>query len=217
VYAGKVAYKYKGTMPANTSITLLEGTKGIANQAFYGCSGLTSITIPDSVVSIGYFAFEFCTSLPAITLNAGNTAYIVEDGVLYTKDKTVLLTYPAGKTGTTFTIPSGVISIVEGALHDCSNLTSVTIPNSVTSIGGWSFGLCSGLTSITIPDSVTSIKETAFYGCTSLANVTFQGTITADNIDADSFPGNLRAMYLAGGKGTYTTTNPGYSPTWTKQ
>jgi hypothetical protein len=216
VYAGKVAYKYKGTMPANTSITLLEGTKGIANQAFYGCAGLTSITIPNSVISIGYFAFEFCSSLPAITLAAGNTAYIAENGVLYTKDKTVLLTYPAGKTGTAFTIPSSVNNIVEGAFHYCSSLTSITIPNSVTSIGGWAFGLCSSLTSITIPDSVTSIKETAFYGCTSLTSVTFQGTMTADNLDSDSFPGDLRDKYLAGGIGTYTRPN-GDSTTWTKQ
>lgn len=57
VYAGKVAYKYKGTMPSNTSIVLKEGTLGIACSAFSGCSGLTSITIPNSVTSIGGSAF----------------------------------------------------------------------------------------------------------------------------------------------------------------
>ena len=44
VYAGKVAYKYKGTMPSNTSIVLKEGTLGIGSFAFDGCTGLTSIT-----------------------------------------------------------------------------------------------------------------------------------------------------------------------------
>jgi hypothetical protein len=66
VYAGKVAYKYKGTMPANTSITLLAGTKGIADQAFQNCSGLTSITIPAGVTSIGDYAFNNCTALTTI-------------------------------------------------------------------------------------------------------------------------------------------------------
>ena len=52
IYAGLVAYKYKGTMPSGTSITLKDGTKVIADNAFYGCRGLTSVTIPNSVTSI---------------------------------------------------------------------------------------------------------------------------------------------------------------------
>ncbi len=60
VYAGLVAYKYKGTMPANTSITIKEGTLGIGDYAFSNCDGLTSITIPNSVTSIGNNAFSNC-------------------------------------------------------------------------------------------------------------------------------------------------------------
>ena len=52
VYAGKVVYDYKGEMPENTSITLENGTKGIADSAFSGCKNLNSITIPNSVNSI---------------------------------------------------------------------------------------------------------------------------------------------------------------------
>jgi hypothetical protein len=68
VYAGKVAYTYKGTMPANTSITLLDGTKGIAGNAFTYCKNLTKVTIPNSVTSIGREAFANCTSLTSITI-----------------------------------------------------------------------------------------------------------------------------------------------------
>ena len=60
VYAGNVAYKYKGTMPGNTSITFKEGTVSIGYSAFSGCSGLTSVTIPNSVTSIGSDAFYYC-------------------------------------------------------------------------------------------------------------------------------------------------------------
>ena len=54
VYAGRVAYRYKGTMPDNTSIIIRDGTKGIAGSAFERCNGLRSVIIPDSVTSIGF-------------------------------------------------------------------------------------------------------------------------------------------------------------------
>ena len=68
VYAGLVAYKYKGTMPSGTSIVLKEGTKGIAGNAFYDCDGLTSVTIPNSVTSIGAGAFEYCDGLTSVNI-----------------------------------------------------------------------------------------------------------------------------------------------------
>ena len=69
VYAGKVAYEYKGTMPSNTSIVLKAGTLGIGEDAFYYCTGLTSITIPNSVTIIYDGAFRICTNLTSITFN----------------------------------------------------------------------------------------------------------------------------------------------------
>jgi len=68
VYAGKVAYSYKGYMPENKSISLLEGTKEIAGEAFSNCHGLISITIPNSVISIGGYAFSNCTGLTSVTI-----------------------------------------------------------------------------------------------------------------------------------------------------
>ena len=68
VYAGLVAYKYKGMMPSGTSIVLKEGTKGIADNAFFDCLGLTSVTIPNSVISIGDGAFGECSGLTSVTI-----------------------------------------------------------------------------------------------------------------------------------------------------
>ena len=68
VYAGLVLYKYKGTMPNGTSISITEGTKGIAGGAFEYCDELTSITIPNSVTSIGDRAFVHCNGLTSITI-----------------------------------------------------------------------------------------------------------------------------------------------------
>lgn len=74
IYAGKVAYYYKGTMPNNTSIMLKDGTLGIARKAFYGRRELTSIVIPDSVTYIGNNAFDWCSGLTSITIGSGVTS-----------------------------------------------------------------------------------------------------------------------------------------------
>ena len=68
VYAGKVAYKYKGTMPDNTSIIIREGTSAITEKCFSNHSGLTSIGIPNSVTSIGDEAFSNCSGLTSIEI-----------------------------------------------------------------------------------------------------------------------------------------------------
>lgn len=80
IYIGKVAYKYKGEMSANTHVTIKEGTIGIAGYAFSGKGFLTSVTIPNSVESIGYQAFYGCKDLVYITLpsnlaSIGNYAF----------------------------------------------------------------------------------------------------------------------------------------------
>ena len=74
VYAGKVAYSYKGTMPDNTTINIIEGTLGIAGWAFSDCRGLTSIAIPNSVTNIGDWAFRNCIGLTTIAIPANVTS-----------------------------------------------------------------------------------------------------------------------------------------------
>ena len=187
VYAGKVAYEYKGTMPSNTSIILKEGTLGIGSSAFSGCTGLTSITIPDSVTSIGVGAFWYCTALTSVTIpdsvtSIGSNAFY---NTAWYNNQPAGLVY-AGKvayeykgempSNTSIVLKEGTLGIGEDAFYGCTGLTSITIPDSVTSIGDYAFSGCTGLTSITIPDSVTSIGGRAFSGCTSLTNITFNGT-----------------------------------------
>ena len=146
----------------------------IGSWVFYGCTKLTRVTIPDSVTSIGYAAFSKCSSLKSIDAGEGNTEYSSEDGVLFDKNKTMLIHFPAGKGGH-YTIPNGVTSIGDHAFIKCISLTSVIIPDSVTSIGALAFRDCFGLKSVRIPDSINNIKEWAFSSCSNLKNIIFEG------------------------------------------
>jgi hypothetical protein len=186
------------------SITIPESVESIGGQAFFGCSSLTSITIPDAVNSIKFGAFGDCTSLTTIEVGAGNVNYTVSEGVLFNKEKTLLHTYPAGKTDANYTIPDSVTSIEASAFLGSSSLESITIPDGVTSIGthvfyncsslesitfeenslltsigNGAFFKCTNLTSITIPDSVTSIEGSAFNSCSSLTSITIPESVTS--------------------------------------
>ena len=110
LYAGKVLYIYKGTMPRNTSIEVKEGTVSISHSAFEVCRRMTSITIPNSVTSIGDMAFSNCSGLTSITIP--NSVTSIGDYAFYN-------CYGL----TSITIGDGVTSIGFEAFYGCSALT----------------------------------------------------------------------------------------------
>ena len=197
-------YKSLTTADIPASVTYSGTTYSVTSigwYAFYECTGLTSVTIPNSVTSIGVYAFVSCSGLTSFSVAGDNSNYSSKEGVLFNKQQTTLIQYPARKQGeyiipnsvtsivdyafygcsglTSLTIPNSITSIVDNAFTGCSSLTSITIPNSITSIGNEAFAGCSSLTSVTIPNSVTSIGTAAFYGCSGLTSVTIPNSITS--------------------------------------
>lgn len=169
-----------------TSITIPSKVIKIEVQTFRNCSSLTTITIPSSVTSISSAAFGGCNSLTEINVDENNKNYSDIDGVLFNKEQTEILQYPAGKTATTYDIPAGVTIIGSYAFDGCSNLATITIPSGVTSLGSYTFRNCSSLTSITIPSSVTTIEVDAFEGCTNLKTVYCDSVVGYTKADSNS-------------------------------
>lgn len=190
-----------------TSVTIPNSVTYISKTAFYGCTGLTSVTIPDSLKEISGSAFGACTGLTSINVSADNNYYCSVDGILFNKNKTILVIYPGGKQGaytipngvtnigrsafdgailTSVTIPNGVIHIDKSAFYQCAGLTSVIIPNSVLDIDDHAFCQCSGLTSVTIGNSVASIGRYAFYECTGLTSITCEA-VNPPTLEREAF------------------------------
>ncbi|MCD8389081.1 MAG: leucine-rich repeat domain-containing protein, partial [Oscillospiraceae bacterium] len=139
-----------------TEVVIEEGVTGISDYAFLYCLNLASVTIPASVTYIGYLPFVPCPRLTKILVSEENEYYTSVDGVLFDKDMTELICYPAGKADTSYAIPSGVAIIDIGAFGYSFNLTSVTVPETVTDIGLEAFVCCTALTKILVSDSSTA-------------------------------------------------------------
>ena len=176
-----------------TSIEIPNNVTVIGNGAFW-FAGLTSIVIPDSVTVIGNDVFSSCTSLKEIIVEKGNPNYCSKDGVLYSKDMSILVAVPCGKES--IVLPDSVIKIGYSALAGCENLTSIEIPNSVTEIEDEAFIDCSNLTSIEIPDSVTVIGNKAFWGCYGLTSIKIPDSVIVIRDSAFLWCSSLTEMHF---------------------
>lgn len=140
------------------SVVIPNSVTQIGDDAFMACYNLSSINIPKSVVSIEASSFRYCP-LTNIKVDENNGYYSNDErGVLFNKDKTELILYPAGNLKEEYNIPHSVVKIYEYAFYRCENLKTIYIP-----------------------DSVIEIKEISYY----LGSMTFYGCDNLNNIVVD--------------------------------
>lgn len=149
----------------------LENIKEVGEMAFTSCD-FTELDIPASLTTIGPEAFRFCDLLEEINVDETNPNYSSEDGVLFNKDKTEILMYPASNERAFYTIPDSVATMREYAFGQSKNLESVIIPDSVETIYYWVFEETENIKNIVVPESVKTVKGGAFC-CNNLEKILF--------------------------------------------
>jgi hypothetical protein len=168
----------------------------IGDSAFRQCR-IASITLPEKIKTIGVAALA-SPNLREITIAGSAPVFTVENGVLFNKNKTELVCYPAQKEAESYELPETVRSLSAGAFYylektpyivlknitvipdkafeSAEGLVSVTIPESVKIIGKDAFSDCR-IEQIALPSGLIEIQDNAFFACRGLKNVTLPGTV----------------------------------------
>lgn len=181
---GYALYRYKG---ASTQLEFdvpetHEGKPVTELMAFSLANSeyLETIRIGKNIEKIDAWALTNCPKLKEIQVDAGNAHFQAVDGVLYNKDKTVLLAYPNGKTplttdkdgkvtgGGVFSLPASVKEIGNNAFYLCENLYSITLNHGLEKVGDKAFLKCINLSALDLPDTLREIGTDAFSYCNAL-------------------------------------------------
>lgn len=142
VYIGPLLFKYKGTVPENTTLVIKDGTKAVNCKAFKNAANITDIVFPATLDYVGEAAFEgtgWYESLPDGAVYAGNVLYAYK-GVMQLDEAD-------------FVVKDGTKSIADKVFYNNTIIGSVTIPASVEIIGKQTFDGCRNITEVTIPEN----------------------------------------------------------------
>lgn len=123
---------FKGTKL--NSYTIPESVENIQGKAFSDCYELTKLIIGKNVKTIESGCASYCTNFREFDVSEENESYTSIDGVLFSKDKTKLVSYPHGKADSNYTVPSSVTTIGSRSFETTENLKSVSFPSSLERI-----------------------------------------------------------------------------------
>ena len=156
---GGVRYRITNKTARKASVTA-----ETAHYIFVPYTG-TSLTIPKEVTHGGVtytvtgveWVSRWGTTLQSVTVASDNTYLLAENGIIFNKDKTVLLGYLPGKPDTSYTVPASVTKLADASLSNVPALISVTLPDGLKTIGDFVLVDCENLVALNLPSSLESI------------------------------------------------------------
>lgn len=183
--ATKQYYDYYNSQAYNTyyipdslhSVTVNGGA--IRFGAFYNCKNIKNITFGDNVTGVADDAFYNCSGLEAVhTTNIANWC-----GINFANEYAQPLYYADefyvnGVLATDIVIPEGVTKIGIRAFYRCKTIESVKIPGTVTNFMNSAFEMCTSLRKVIIDEGVERIGSSAFTNCSNLSAVVLPSSIT---------------------------------------
>ena len=129
------------------------------NGAFNYNQNLKSVTLNANInLSSWNFprsSFAYASKLEAIYVDSKNPYLTSDNGILYSKDKTILVSYPANRSQTRYVMPDNVRRMSENAFYGAKNLKEIQLSKKLEiRVYGVQFFLgCRNLESISIPES----------------------------------------------------------------
>lgn len=152
-----------------------DGVEKISAECFNVIQGIETVYIPASVTDIEEEAFFSTFDLKEIIVDEANPNYKSENGLLLSKDGTLLLAWPDGIETNELVIPEGVERIGAYLFYGRTDGSySVILPESVREIGTMS--LPYHMASLTLPAGLEKIDEYVLYDGISIDNITYNGT-----------------------------------------
>ncbi len=163
------------TLSSNSTIKTLT-VLGKATVKLSSCTALQTVNLGDSTTS---FTMSGCYKLTAINAGSNNSTYYSKDGVLMSKSKKSIIYYPAGKTSTSYTIPSTVVKLQANSFYNNDYLQTVTMSSGLTTICQKAFYSCGKLSKVVMPTTLKTIEAQAFANCTSLKTLSVPKSLSS--------------------------------------
>ena len=158
-------------------IRLPSNLQHLAKYAFSKCEILKTLTIPAALTAFDPESVTDCINITAFEVAEGNSAFAAQDGILFSKDGSVLVCYPQGKTGDSYVVPDEVKEIGDSAFR-CAKIKQISLPDGLAKLGDSAFAL-SGLTEFILPNTISAVAQSLLNHCTALEKVTLHEGVTA--------------------------------------
>ena len=158
-------------MASVTQLTFPEGLERVMDSSIVYCPLLWSVSFPSTLREFSAGAFYNCDALSQVMIAPENPFYKSDDGAVFSKDGSVLVFYPPGKSHTHYDVPAGTRYIAPYAFGGNHYLQTVSLPMGLEQIGRGAFSQCGMLTSVALPLSLELIEDYAFDSCVHLSSI----------------------------------------------